>query len=43
MVRLGRYFVPDQPQHLIQCRNNRGTVFVSPDDRVQFLRRLRVL
>jgi putative transposase len=41
MARLGRYFVPDQPQHLIQRGNNRGTVFFSLDDRVQYLDWLR--
>ena len=41
MARLGRYFLPDQPQHLIQRGNNRGTVFFSIDDRVQYLAWLR--
>src|SRR5262245_30399609 len=41
MSRLGRYFLPDQPQHLIQRGNNRGTVFFSPDDRQQYLDWLR--
>jgi putative transposase len=37
MARLGRYFLPDQPQHVIQRGNNRGTVFFSIDDRLQYL------
>ena len=41
MTRLGRYFLPDQPQHLIQRGNNRGTVFFSDDDRLQYLDWLR--
>jgi putative transposase len=41
MARLGRYFLPDQPQHLIQRGNNRGTVFFSLDDRLQYLDWLR--
>jgi hypothetical protein len=33
MARLGRYFLPDQQQHLIQRGNNRGTVFFSDGKR----------
>jgi putative transposase len=41
MTRLGRYFLPDQPQHVIQRGINRGTVFFSDDDRLQYLDWLR--
>jgi hypothetical protein len=27
MARLGRYFLPDQPLHVIQGGNNRGALF----------------
>ncbi|HEY5046454.1 MAG TPA: transposase [Rhizomicrobium sp.] len=37
MSRLGRYFVPDQPLHLIQRGNNRGAIFFHDDDRVVYL------
>lgn len=32
MARLGRYFIPDQPLHIIQRGNNRNTVFFGDDD-----------
>lgn len=32
MARLGRYFVPDQPLHVIQRGNNRGAVFLDDND-----------
>jgi len=32
MARLGRYFLPDQPLHLIQRGNNRQAVFFGDDD-----------
>jgi putative transposase len=32
MARLGRYFVPGQPLHVIQRGNDRRSVFFSPDD-----------
>src|SRR5258706_16145917 len=32
MARLGRYFLPDQPLHLIQRGNNRQVVFHCEDD-----------
>ncbi len=32
MARLGRYFLPDQPFHVIQRGNNRKAIFFSPDD-----------
>lgn len=38
MARRGRYFLPDQPLHVIQRRNNRGAIFFhvdSADDEVQ--------
>jgi REP element-mobilizing transposase RayT len=31
MARLGRYFVPDQPLHIIQRGNDRKAVFFSAD------------
>jgi putative transposase len=37
MARLGRYFLPDQPLHLIQRGNNREPVFFAPDDYAQYL------
>ena len=32
MARLGRYFLPDQPLHVIQRGNNRQTIFHCQDD-----------
>ncbi len=32
MARLGRYFLPDQPQHVIQRGNNRGAIFFAAED-----------
>ena len=32
MARLGRYFLPDQPLHVIQRGNNRGAIFFAADD-----------
>jgi putative transposase len=32
MARLGRYFLPDQPMHVIQRGNNREPVFFAEDD-----------
>lgn len=32
MARLGRYFLPDQPLHVIQRGNNRGAIFFREDD-----------
>jgi putative transposase len=32
MARLGRYFLPDQPLHVIQRGNNRGAIFFAPGD-----------
>jgi putative transposase len=37
MSRLGRYFLPDQPQHVIQRGNNRGVIFFCDDDRMLYL------
>jgi putative transposase len=37
MARLGRYFLPDQPLHVIQRGNNREPVFFAPDDYRQYL------
>jgi putative transposase len=37
MARLGRYFLPDQPLHVIQRGNNRAPVFFAPDDYQQYL------
>jgi putative transposase len=37
MARLGRYFLPDQPLHVIQRGNNREPVFFAPDDYKQYL------
>ena len=36
MVRLGRYFLPDQPLHVIQRGNDRQPVFFSPDDYARY-------
>ena len=32
MARLGRYFLPDQPLHVIQRGNNRQAIFFCEDD-----------
>jgi putative transposase len=32
MARLGRYFLPDQPLHVIQRGNNREATFFAEDD-----------
>jgi hypothetical protein len=32
MARLGRYFLPDQPLHVIQRGNNRDAIFFAEDD-----------
>jgi len=32
MARLGRYFLPDQPLHVIQRGNNRGAIFFAIED-----------
>lgn len=37
MARLGRYFLPDQPLHVIQRGNNRQAIFRSDEDRETFL------
>jgi putative transposase len=37
MARLGRYFLPDLPQHLIQRGNNRAAIFFDDEDRRFFL------
>jgi putative transposase len=36
MPRLGRYFVPDQPLHVIQRGNNRQPIFFSEDDYARY-------
>ena len=36
MARLGRYFLPDQPLHVIQRGNNRGAIFFCDDDHVRY-------
>ncbi|MDE1987913.1 MAG: transposase [Alphaproteobacteria bacterium] len=36
MARLGRYFVPDQPLHVIQRGNDRKPVFFEDDDYAQY-------
>jgi putative transposase len=36
MARLGRYFLPDQPLHLIQRGNNRGAIFFRDDDYARY-------
>ena len=38
MARLGRYFLPDQPLHVIQRGNNRGAIFFDQEDYAQYLR-----
>src|SRR5690606_18371806 len=37
MARLGRYFLPDQPLHVIQRGNNRQKIFFSDRDRENYL------
>jgi putative transposase len=37
MARLGRYFLPDQPLHVIQRGNNRAPVFFAEDDYRRYL------
>jgi putative transposase len=37
MTRLGRYFLPDQPLHVIQRGNNRQAIFFSEADRERYL------
>ena len=37
MARLPRYFIKDQPQHLIQRGNNREIIFVTDDDYVFYI------
>jgi REP element-mobilizing transposase RayT len=32
MARLSRYFLPDQPLHVIQRGNNRGAIFFAAED-----------
>ena len=32
MPRLGRYFLPDQPLHVIQRGNNRAAIFFEDED-----------
>jgi hypothetical protein len=32
MARLGRYFLPDQPLHVIQRGNNREAIFFAEDE-----------
>ena len=36
MVRLGRYFLPDQPLHVIQRGNNRGTILFTVEDYTRY-------
>jgi putative transposase len=36
MARLGRYFLPDQPLHLIQRGNNREATFFAEDDYARY-------
>ena len=36
MARLGRYFLPDQPLHVIQRGNNRGAIFFCADDYARY-------
>ena len=36
MARLGRYFLPDQPLHVIQRGNDRQAVFFTPDDYARY-------
>src|SRR5579863_7267975 len=36
MAPLGRYFLPEQPQHVIQRGNNRQPIFLCDDDYVRY-------
>jgi putative transposase len=36
MARLGCYFLPDQPLHVIQRGNNRAAIFLGPDDYARY-------
>lgn len=36
MVRAGRYFLPDQPLHVIQRGNNRAPAFFAPEDYARY-------
>ena len=36
MARLGRYFLPDQPLHVIQRGNNRGAIFFAVEDYARY-------
>src|SRR5882762_6834337 len=36
MARLGRYFLPDQPQHVIQRGNNREPIFFATEDYARY-------
>src|SRR5689334_20925220 len=36
MARPGRYFLPDQPLHVIQRGNNRQPVFFAAEDRTRY-------
>jgi putative transposase len=36
MPRLGRYFLPEQPLHVIQRGNNRQAIFLKIGDRPRF-------
>ena len=36
MARAGRYFLPDQPLHVIQRGNSRGAVFFCDDDHARY-------
>ncbi len=36
MARLGRYFLPDQPVHVIQRGNNRQAIFFDDDDYLRY-------
>jgi len=36
MARHGRYFLPDQPLHVIQRGNNRGAIFFDADDYARY-------
>jgi len=41
MARLGRYFLPDQPLHVIQRANNRQAIFFAVEDPIGSPRRRR--
>jgi hypothetical protein len=36
MARLGRYFLPGQPLHVIQHGNNRAPIFFHPEDHARY-------